>query len=112
MALQAGSAYSIYRLDLAGFRQDKAELLSSYQQMQSSVADALGAARTQAGASEEKFLQLAGAMSQQALAAGDAARANEIYDQALNNGTAASEQGTAASLRFAQAEAQHLAALG
>lgn len=76
------------------------------------VVEKLRQASAAAGQSETKFLELAGALSRQALAAGDAARAEQIMAQAMGQQAATAGQTEQASLRSARAEAQLAAALG
>src|SRR5215212_10062797 len=109
--LAAGSAYSIYRLDLAGFRQDIAEIKAAYQQLAGQGSIPLPAPRLPApdaptrtprdsGGDEAAKLQreanaaigLAQARARLALAEGDEARALGILQGAYQQQTAATER--------------------
>lgn len=73
------------------------------------LVDALRQANIAAGGDETRFLSLAGAMSQEALATGDAARAEQILAVAMGNQGLAAIEGAAAT-RQATTEQQKLGA--
>jgi hypothetical protein len=84
-------------------------LASSAQRAVAPVAQLVGELRTAAaaaGADEETFLGLASALSQEALAAGNAARATEILDVSMGTSAGLAIEAAAADRALAEANAQ------
>jgi len=108
--LQSGAAYSLYRLDLSGFRQDVAEIKAAYSQLGASgglplpaprlpLPAAPGSSRGSGGdpavqlqREQNAAISLAQARARLALVEGDEARALGILRNAQTQNTAASER--------------------
>jgi len=76
------------------------------------VVEALRTASAAAGLDESQFLTLAGALSQEALAAGNAAQADQILEQALLSESQRAQQATSAITQLSQAQQQQSQSAG